>query len=199
MSDIAPWSVAVHEGVGSLAGSAGNDAVHVNVVPEIVPESAPVLLRWQDAHVPGRSVDCVVTVPKTFSAVCVNFQVTSVVPIGVPLAPVLLFESTPVPVRICCGSCCDCCSGDPEPAPQATASTAEAVAVTIVRNGFMITPRSPPLTGIIRQTADRPLSSRLRPGGRDLSPISEEHHRRADGEHTEPHERVRAVVREARI
>ena len=45
MSGIVPLSVAVHEGVGSLAASAGNDAVHVNVVPEIVPESVPVLLR----------------------------------------------------------------------------------------------------------------------------------------------------------
>src|SRR6267154_2282624 len=106
MSDIAPWSVAVHEGVGSLAGSAGNDTVHV--------------------------------------------QVTSIVPIGVPLAPVLLFESTPVPVRICCGPCCDCCSGDPVPAPQATASTAKSVAVMIVRTGLMTPPRSPLLTGNYR-------------------------------------------------
>jgi hypothetical protein len=45
MSDIVPLSVAMHEGVGSLATSAGNDTVHVNVVPEIVPESVPVLLR----------------------------------------------------------------------------------------------------------------------------------------------------------
>jgi len=45
MSDIVPWSVAMHEGVGSLAASAGNETVHVNVVPAIVPESVPVLLR----------------------------------------------------------------------------------------------------------------------------------------------------------
>ncbi len=45
MSDIVPLSVAMHEGVGSLAASAGNDTVHVNAVPEIAPESVPVLVR----------------------------------------------------------------------------------------------------------------------------------------------------------
>jgi hypothetical protein len=44
MSGIVPVSVAPQEGVGSWAGSAGNDAVQVSVVPEIVPVSAPVLL-----------------------------------------------------------------------------------------------------------------------------------------------------------
>jgi hypothetical protein len=43
--DAVPVSVAVHMGVGSWAASAGKDIVHVNVVPAIVPESVPVLLR----------------------------------------------------------------------------------------------------------------------------------------------------------
>ena len=156
--DIVPLSVAVHEGVGSLAGSAGNVAVHVTVVPDVVPESVPVLLRWQELQnscpVAG-SVDCVVTVPETFAPVCVSFQVTIVVIIGMVLAVFDSFESTPVPVRItfasgsgtgcgCCpGLCWTCCSGMPEPAPQAAASAAKAVAVMIVRTGLM-TPRSPP-------------------------------------------------------
>src|SRR5262249_9158843 len=45
MSVIVPLSVAGHAGVGSLDASAGNVAVQFKAVPEIVPESTPVLLR----------------------------------------------------------------------------------------------------------------------------------------------------------
>jgi len=49
----------------------------------------------------GASVDCVVTVPETLASVCLNVQVTIVVPIGVPLlTPVFSFESTPVPTHV---------------------------------------------------------------------------------------------------
>jgi hypothetical protein len=44
MSETVPVRVAAQEGVGSLAGSAGNDAFQLKVPPEIVPESVPVLL-----------------------------------------------------------------------------------------------------------------------------------------------------------
>jgi hypothetical protein len=45
MSEIVPVRVARHWGVGSLAASAGKEAVQLNVVPVIVPERVPVRLR----------------------------------------------------------------------------------------------------------------------------------------------------------
>ena len=56
-------------------------AVQLRVPPEIAPVSVPVLLRWQEAQVPGASVDWVVTVPETVGPPCIIVKLTTVVPI----------------------------------------------------------------------------------------------------------------------
>jgi hypothetical protein len=64
----------------------------------------------------------------------------------VPAAPVFGFESIPVPVNVGGGPAslaAEIVPGMPVPAPHATKSTANAVAVVIVRTGFMKPPRSP--------------------------------------------------------
>lgn len=85
---------------------------------------------------PCESVDSVVTVPETLASVCVNVQVTIVVPgaIVVPLSPVLSFESTPVPLHLA--------GGGPSPAPHEIPSTARAVTMMIGRADFTKDSRS---------------------------------------------------------
>jgi len=142
MSSMVPDRVAPQEGVGSRAGSAGNVAVQAKLVPEIVPDSVPVLLLWQDAQVPGASVDRVVTVPETFAPACVTLHSTTMVAMPVPAAFVFRFESAPLPENVGGGSLrAEPASGMPEPAPQ-DASAASAAVMMIVGTGFM-TPRSP--------------------------------------------------------
>src|SRR2546429_610638 len=65
------------------------------------------------------------------------------------------------------------------------------------------TPRQPDTSSARprRTTGGQPTVSLwlLRLGNRGLPPVSEEHDRRAHGENPEPHERVGAVIGEARV
>jgi hypothetical protein len=83
-------------------------------------------------------VDSVVTVPETLAPVCVNFQVTIVVPstIVVPLSPVFSFESTPVPLHMTSGGAS---SDDPLPPPHETPNAARAAAMMIGKADFIRT------------------------------------------------------------
>jgi hypothetical protein len=136
----------VHLGHGSPSAP-GKDIVHANVFPATVPESVPVLVRWQELHVLeiSGSTDSVVTVPETLAPVCVNSKVTIVVP-----TPILgfEFESTPVPLQVPARSAGgdgstgdpldgDATSGGPLPAPQEVPSTARAVTTRIGRTDFI--------------------------------------------------------------
>jgi hypothetical protein len=91
-------------------------------------------------------VDWVVTVPVTLVPDWVTLQLTIVVPIPLPAAPVFGFESTPVPLKVGGGpgsGLVELASGMPVPAPQAVKSAANAAAIVIVRTGLMRQPRSP--------------------------------------------------------
>lgn len=117
----------------------------MRVPPEIVPESVPVLLLWQEAQVPVASVDWVVTVPETFGPLCIIVKLTTVVPIP-PEEPVFGLESTPVPSNVGGGAeappFAEFGPGMPVPPPHA-ASAASAAIVIVFGTGFMSEPRSP--------------------------------------------------------
>ena len=57
-----PVSIARQAGVWSLPPM-GKNIVIERVVPSIVPENVPVLVRWQELHEPVESTACIATVP----------------------------------------------------------------------------------------------------------------------------------------
>jgi len=96
--------------------------------------------------VPAASVDWVVTVPVTFSPLCIIVKVTTVVPVPVGEEPVFEFVSTPVPSNVGGGPdvllLVEFWADMPIPPPQ-DASAASAATVMIFGTGFMFEPRSP--------------------------------------------------------